>query len=258
MLKDMITGILLPFIGTSLGALPVLFTKNLFSQRVGNALNCFAGGVMVAASVWSLLIPATECSSSYGIFAFLPATVGLWGGVLCLALTQKFIIRFSKKQAVCCTDKFTSTLVLVSAVALHNFPEGMAVGVAYAGLASGNTDMSVATAFALSLGVAIQNIPEGAVVSLPLRAAGVGKLKSFALGVASGVVEPIGALLTILLSFLFVPVLPYFLGFAAGAMVGVVVGELIPESSESGSCTKNMMFFATGFTVMMMLDVALG
>lgn len=255
MFKDMTTGILLPFFGTVIGALPVLFAGNFFSHRVRNALSCFAAGVMVAASVWSLLIPAIECSASYGKFAFFPAAVGFWAGVFCLIFTDRVVADLCKSRLLAGAGKYKSTLVLVLAVALHNFPEGMAVGVAYAGLVSGDTHLSVATAFALSLGVAVQNIPEGAVVSLPLRATGMGRGKAFLLGVLSGVVEPIGAVLTILLSFLFVPVLPYFLGFAAGAMVSVVVGELIPENSENAG---NTLFFACGFTVMMVLDVALG
>ncbi len=258
MLKDMTIGVLLPFFGTVAGALPVLFTKNLFSQRAGNALNCMASGVMVAASVWSLLIPAIESSSSYSRFAFFPAVVGFWAGVLCSIITDRLVERFSSAGILRRSEKHKSTLVLVSAVALHNFPEGMAVGVAYAGLVSGNANVSAATAFALSLGVAVQNIPEGAIISLPLRSSGMGKFKSFFLGVLSGAVEPIGAMFTILLSFLFVPLLPYSLGFAAGAMLSVVVGELIPESSEDSGNAKNTLFFALGFAVMMVLDVALG
>lgn len=251
----MIIGILLPFFGTIVGSLPVFFTGNVFSRRIGDALSCFAAGVMVAASVWSLIIPAIECSSSYSRLAFLPATVGFWAGVICLMFTDRLVMKLCRNRMRMCSGRYKSTLVLVLAVALHNFPEGMAVGVAYAGLASGNTNLCVATAFALSLGVAVQNIPEGAVVSLPLRASGMSRSKAFMFGVLSGVVEPIGALLTILLSFLFVPVLPYFLGFAAGAMVSVVVGELIPEASSS---SRNTLFFALGFTVMMVLDVVLG
>ena len=258
MFKDMIIGILLPFFGTVAGALPVLFTGKVFSRNVGNLLSCFAAGVMVAASVWSLLIPAIECSSAYSRFAFLPATVGFWAGVFCLILTDRLVMSLFRDRMCMRSGKYKSTLVLVLAVALHNFPEGMAVGVAYAGLISGSTNLSVATAFALSLGVAVQNVPEGAVVSLPLRASGMNRGKAFMCGVLSGVVEPIGAVLTILLSFLFVPVLPYFLGFAAGAMVSVVVGELIPESYEQSASAKNTLLFACGFTVMMMLDVALG
>ncbi len=258
MLKDTIIGVLLPFFGTVAGALPVLFTKNLFSQRIGSALNCFASGVMVAASVWSLLIPAIESSANLSRFAFLPATVGFWGGVFCLIITDRLVVNFNSYRSSGHSESRKSTFVLVAAVALHNFPEGMAVGVAYAGLASGNAKLSVATAFALSLGVAVQNIPEGAVVSLPLRASGMGKGKSFLLGVLSGAVEPIGAMLTIMLSFLFVPLLPYFLGFAAGAMISVVVSELIPESTGVSDGAKNTLFFALGFAAMMVLDVALG
>jgi ZIP family zinc transporter len=188
----------------------------------------------------------------------LPATVGFWLGVITLVFTDRLLVKLSSKTAVLQTEKSKSTFILVAAVALHNLPEGMAVGVACAGLLSGEGDVTVASAFALSLGVAIQNIPEGAIVSLPLRSTGMSKFKSFVFGVLSGVVEPVGAVLTVLLSFFFVPLLPYLLGFAAGIMISVVVGELIPESSNGANSAKNTAFFAAGFTVMMMLDVALG
>lgn len=255
MIRDVLIGILMPFFGTALGALPVLFAGKFFSRSIGNALNCFAGGVMVAASVWSLLIPAIENSSAYSVFAFLPATVGLWIGILCLIFTERLVVRLGRTNLSLKSEKHKATFVLVAAVALHNFPEGLAVGVAYAGLLAGDTNITAASAFVLSFGVAVQNIPEGAIVSLPLRAAGLSKAKSFLFGVLSGAVELVGAVFAVVLSFLFLPLMPYFLGIAAGAMISAVVGELIPENSND---TKNTVFFALGFTVMMVLDVALG
>ncbi|MBQ5823942.1 MAG: ZIP family metal transporter [Clostridia bacterium] len=258
MIKNMIICIILPFIGTAVGALSVVLAGNLFSQRVSNALNCFSAGVMVAASVWSLLIPAVEYSSDYLKLSFMPAAVGFWVGVLALIFIDRLVVRMSSKRGLVPQGKHKSAFVLAAAVALHNFPEGMAVGVACAGLLSGDGNVTVASVFALSLGVAIQNIPEGAVVSLPLRATGMSKAKSLVCGVLSGAVEPIGALITVLLSFLLLPLLPYFLGFAAGAMISVVVSELIPNSIGDADNAENTVLFALGFSVMMILDVAFG
>ena len=253
-------GLMIPFIGTSLGSACVFFMKKNLSIAVQRALTGFAAGVMVAASVWSLLIPAIDQSANMGKFSFIPAAVGFWIGILFLFLLDHIIPhlhRFSKDPEGPKT-KLQRTTMLVLAVTLHNIPEGMAVGVVYAGFLAGGANITAASALALSLGIAIQNFPEGAIISMPLRSEGMKKGKSFWMGVLSGVVEPIGALLTILAANLIVPALPYFLAFAAGAMIYVVVEELIPEMSQGKHSNLGTIFFAVGFTVMMILDVALG
>ena len=253
-------GILIPFLGTSLGAACVFFMKKNMGISVQRALTGFAGGVMVAASVWSLLIPALEQSAAMGKWSFVPAAVGFWIGILFLLLLDHVIphLHQNAQQAEGPKTKLQRTTMLVLAVTLHNIPEGMAVGVVYAGYRSDNVEISLMAALALSLGIAIQNFPEGAIISMPLRSEGMSKSKSFWYGVLSGIVEPIGAILTILAADLIVPALPYFLSFAAGAMIYVVVEELIPEMSEGDHSNLGTMFFAVGFTVMMILDVALG
>ena len=253
-------GILIPFLGTTLGAACVFFMKNTLSDLVQRSLTGFAAGVMVAASVWSLLIPAIEQSAGMGRLAFLPAFLGFWIGVLFLLLLDHIIPHLHVKsgQVEGPRSQLARTTMMVLAVTLHNIPEGMAVGVVYAGHLSGSAQITAAGAMALSLGIAIQNFPEGAIISMPLRAEGEQKGKAFVGGVLSGVVEPIGAVLTIMAAQLIVPALPYLLSFAAGAMLYVVVEELIPEMSQGRHSNLGTLFFAVGFSVMMMLDVALG
>lgn len=253
-------GILIPFFGTSLGAACVFFMKKSLSDRVQRSLTGFAAGVMVAASVWSLLIPAVEQSAALGKFSFLPAAVGFWAGILFLLLLDHIIphLHRSSKQTEGPKSRLHRTTMMVLAVTLHNIPEGMAVGVVYAGYLSGSAQITAAGALALSLGIAIQNFPEGAIISMPLHAEGMKKPRAFLDGVLSGAVEPIGAVLTVLAAQLIVPALPYLLSFAAGAMLYVVVEELIPEMSQGTHSNIGTVFFAVGFTVMMILDVALG
>lgn len=253
-------GILIPFLGTSLGAACVFFMKKSLGDKVQRALTGFAAGVMVAASVWSLIIPAIEQSQSMGKWSFVPAAVGLWVGVLFLLVLDKITPHLHQRaeNAEGPQSKLQRTTMMILAVTLHNIPEGMAVGVVYAGLLSGNATISAAGALALSVGIAIQNFPEGAIISMPLRAEGMSKGKAFLGGVLSGVVEPIGAVLTLLAASVIVPALPYLLSFAAGAMLYVVVEELIPEMSQGEHSDIGTIFFAVGFTIMMILDVALG
>ncbi len=260
MTAEVIRGILIPFVGTSLGAAMVLFMKNSLNEQVNRALLGFAAGVMVAASIWSLLIPAMEQSARKGSWAFVPAVVGFWAGILFLLLLDHLIphLHQNSEEAEGPKSRLKRTTMLVLAVTLHNIPEGMAVGVVYAGLVSGNTYITVTGALALSIGIAIQNFPEGAIISLPLQAEGTGKGKAFLYGVLSGVVEPVGAFLTILAATLVLPALPYLLSFAAGAMLYVVIEELIPEMSAGKHSDIGTLFFAAGFTLMMALDVALG
>lgn len=253
-------GLLIPFLGTSLGAACVFFMKKSLGDLVQRALAGFAAGVMVAASVWSLLIPAIEQSEAMGAFAFLPAFIGFWIGVLFLLALDHLIphLHVGSDEAEGPKSKLGRTTMMVLAVTLHNIPEGMAVGVMYAGLLSGNMQITAASALALSIGIAIQNFPEGAIISMPLRAEGESKGKAFLGGVLSGIVEPIGAILTIIAAQFIVPALPYLLSFAAGAMAYVVVEELIPEMSQGRHSNIGTIFFAVGFSIMMMLDVALG
>ena len=253
-------GILIPFLGTTLGAACVFFMKKSLSDLVRRSLAGFAAGVMVAASIWSLLIPAIEQSEDMGKLSFLPAFIGFWVGVLFLLLLDRLIphLHVGSEQAEGPKSKLGRTTMMVLAVTLHNIPEGMAVGVVYAGFLSGNTQITAASALALSLGIAIQNFPEGAIISMPLWAEGKRKDRAFLGGVLSGVVEPIGAVLTLLAAQFVIPALPYLLSFAAGAMLYVVVEELIPEMSQGRHSNLGTVFFAVGFSVMMVLDVALG
>ena len=253
-------GILIPFLGTSLGAACVFFMKHDMSERLSRILTGFAAGVMVAASIWSLLIPAMEQSEEMGKFAFVPAVAGFWGGILFLLLLDHIIPHLHRYSvsAEGPKSRLQRTTMMVLAVTLHNIPEGMAVGVVYAGYLAGNAKITVAAAMALSIGIAIQNFPEGAIISMPLRAEGMKVSKAFTGGVLSGIVEPVGAVLTILAAGYIVPALPYLLSFAAGAMIYVVVEELIPEMSQGEHSDLGTIFFAVGFTVMMSLDVALG
>ena len=255
-----ILGILIPFLGTSLGAGCVFFLKKSLSDGIQRALTGFAAGVMVAASVWSLLIPAMEQAADLGRLAFFPAAVGFWLGILFLLLLDHLIphLHQNSLQPEGPKSQLQRTTMMVLAVTLHNIPEGMAVGVVYAGYLAGTAQITAAGALALSLGIAIQNFPEGAIISMPLRAEGMKKGRAFWGGVLSGIVEPIGAVLTILAAGIVVPALPYLLSFAAGAMLYVVVEELIPEMSQGQHSNVGTVFFAVGFSVMMVLDVALG
>lgn len=258
--KDIIIGLLIPFIGTSLGSACVFFMRKEMNRMLQRALTGFAAGVMVAASIWSLIIPSMEQSEGMGRLSFLPAFLGFWLGILFLLLLDSVIphLHLNTDKAEGPRSKLKKTTMMVLAVTLHNIPEGMAVGVVYAGLLSGNNSISAGGAFALALGIAIQNFPEGAIISMPLRSEGKKRSRAFAGRVLSGAVEPVGALLTIFAAGLFVPVMPYLLSFAAGAMIYVVVEELIPEMSEGKHSNIGVIMFALGFTVMMALDVALG
>ena len=256
----MIYGLLLPFLGTALGSAFVFFLKNSMSELVRRGLTGFAAGVMVAASIWSLLLPAMEQSEHWGRGAFLPAFIGFWIGILFLLLLDHTIphLHMGADQAEGPKTALGKNAMMVLAVILHNIPEGIAVGVVYAGLLAKESGITIAGALALSLGIAIQNFPEGAIISMPLRSEGMRKDRAFLWGVLSGAVEPLGALAAIALAGLAVPVLPYLLSFAAGAMIYVVVEELIPEMSEGDHSNIGTLCFAAGFTVMMALDVALG
>ena len=249
-----------PFLGNNIGrGLRVLYEKIPW-DLVQRSLAGFAAGVMVAASIWSLLIPAIEQSEGTGKLSFPPAFIGFWVGVLFLLLLDHLIphLHVGSNQAEGPKSRMGRSSMMVLAVTLHNIPEGMAVGVVYAGFLAGNAQITAASALVLSLGIAIQNFPEGAIISMPLRAEGESKDKTFLGGVLSGVVEPVGAMLTILAAQLVIPALPYFLSFAAGAMLYVVVEELIPEMSQGKHSDIGTVFFAVGFSVMMTLDVALG
>lgn len=256
----MLYGILIPLLGTALGAACVFFMKRSLHLQLQRALTGFAAGVMVAASIWSLLIPAIEQAAAMGTAAVLPAVAGFWLGILFLLLLDRIIphLHQNSEQPEGVHAGFSRTTMMLLAVALHNIPEGMAVGVVYAGVFSGSGQITAAGALALSLGMAIQNFPEGAIISMPLHAEGMQKNRAFAYGVLSGVLEPLAALLTIWAARFVVPALPYFLSFAAGAMLYVVVEELIPEMSAGKHSNIGTIFFATGFSLMMVLDVMLG
>ena len=257
---DILTGILIPFIGTTAGSACVFFLRGELKPGVQKAFLGFASGVMVAASVWSLLIPAMEMSDGLGRLAFLPAVTGFLLGMAFLLFLDMVVphLHMDTDQPEGAKSNWKKSTMLVLAVTLHNIPEGMAVGVAFAGMLAKSESITLAGAMALSLGIAIQNFPEGAIISMPLRAEGESKGKPFLGGVLSGVVEPIGAVLTIIAAQLIIPALPYLLSFAAGAMLYVVVEELIPEMSQGEHSDIGTVFFAVGFSLMMILDVALG
>ena len=259
-MRTLITGLLIPFIGTAAGAGCVFFLRRELSVSLQRALTGFAAGVMVAASIWSLIVPAIEQSAKMGRWAFLPAFLGFWLGILFLLLLDHVIphLHRSIDQAEGPKSHLTRTAMLVLAVTLHNIPEGMAVGVVYAGLRSGSGEITAGGALALALGIAIQNFPEGAIISMPLCAEGASRQKSFRLGVLSGAVEPVFGALTVLAAALIVPAMPVLLSFAAGAMLYVIVEELIPEMSTGEHSNIGVVFFAVGFSLMMALDVALG
>ncbi|MCD7920328.1 MAG: ZIP family metal transporter [Clostridiales bacterium] len=254
------TGILIPLLGTTLGAACVLFLRGAIHPLLQRALSGFAAGVMVAASIWSLLIPALEQSEGMGTLAFVPAVAGFWLGILFLLFLDHAVphLHRNSTEAEGPKSHLTRTTMLVLAVAIHNVPEGMAVGVVYAGWLSGSSTITMTGALALAIGIAIQNFPEGAIISMPLYSEGVSKRRAFLYGVLSGVVEPVGAALTILAASWMISVLPYLLSFAAGAMLYVVVEELIPDQSDGEHSDIGTILFAVGFSLMMVLDVALG
>jgi len=260
MTAEILSAVLIPFLGTTIGAGFVFFMKGQMRRGVQRALTGFASGVMVAASIWSLIIPAMEQSEHMGKLSFVPAFVGVWAGILFLLALDHIIphlhLNSQCPEGVSCNLGKSTMMVL--AVALHNLPEGMAVGVVAAGWLTGNESISAAAALALSIGIALQNLPEGAIISMPLASNGMKRGRAFGYGVLSGIVEPIGAVITILLAHVLAPALPYLLSFAAGAMLYVVVEELIPEMSEGEHSNIGTVFFAVGFTLMMVLDVALG
>lgn len=254
-------GLLVPFVGTTLGAACVFFMKNELNRLVQKGLLGFASGVMIAASVWSLLIPAIEMAEeNLGKFSFVPAAVGFTVGILFLLMMDKMIphLHLNEEKPEGPPSSLKKTTMLVLAVTLHNIPEGMAVGVVFAGVLSGQGGIAMAAALALAVGIAIQNFPEGAIISLPLKSDGKCKKQAFLCGMASGAVEPVAAVLTILLTGIILPLLPYLLSFAAGAMIYVVVEGLLPEASEGEHSDIGTLGFAAGFLLMMILDVTLG
>ena len=253
-------GLMIPFLGTTLGAGMVFLMKNKINNKLEKGLLGFASGVMIAASVWSLLIPSIEMSKEQNIIEWVPATIGFILGVLFLLLLDNIIphLHVNSKEPEGIKSKFRKTTMMVLAVTLHNIPEGMAVGVALAGAISGNNSITLAGAIALSIGIGIQNFPEGAIISMPLKEEGNSKIKSFLYGTLSGIVEPIAGLITILITSIVVPILPYILSFAAGAMIYVVVEELIPESQTGKHTNLGTIGFSLGFIIMMILDIALG
>ena len=259
-MKETVLGLIIPFIGTAAGSVCVFFMRKELSREVQRALTGFASGVMVAASIWSLLIPAIEQSGEKGSLKFLPAATGFWAGILFLLLLDHIIPHLHRSigQVEGPRSKLTRTTMMVLAVTLHNIPEGMAVGVVYAGFLSGRMDITAGGAFALALGIAIQNFPEGAIISMPLHTEGKSKARSFAYGALSGAVEPAGGALTVLAAGLIVPAMPYLLSFAAGAMMYVVVEELVPEMAAGRHSAVGVTMFAFGFNLMMALDTALG
>ena len=265
MLTTVLQGLFIPFIGTAAGSACVFFMKEKLNREVERALTGFAAGVMVAASIWSLIIPAMEQAQGMGKLAFLPAVIGFWIGIGFLLFLDSVVphLHMNADKAEGPKSKLARTTMMVLAVTLHNIPEGMAVGVVYAGFLSGSTQITAGGALALALGIAIQNFPEGAIIAMPMRSLLLepglnGSFGAFIDGALSGAVEPVGALLTILAAGIFVPVMPYMLSFAAGAMMYVVVEELIPEMSEGEHSNIGVVMFAVGFTLMMALDVALG
>lgn len=256
---SLILGILIPFFGTTLGSSMVLFMKDKINEKLEKVLLGFASGVMIAASVWSLLIPAIEMAKAQKIQSWIPTSVGFMFGIIFLLL----INRITEKLRINDSDEMRNveenkSKMMILAITLHNIPEGMAVGVALAGALVGNVGISIAGAIALSIGIAIQNFPEGAIVSMPLKAKGYTRRKSFLYGTMSGIVEPIGTIITLLLTNIVVPILPYLLSFAAGTMIYVVTKELVPESQKNEKTDIITLFTAIGFVIMMILDITLG
>ena len=253
-------GLFIPFLGTMLGSAMVFFMRNKINHRIEKLLLGFAAGVMIAASIWSLMMPSIEMAEEQGKVAWIPAVIGFLLGVVFLLALDSVIphlhLKNDKPEGV--KSKLKKTTMMMLAVTLHNIPEGMAVGVTFAGVMIGNTGITIAGTIALAVGIAIQNLPEGAIISMPLKSQGISKTKAFLYGTLSGIVEPIGAILTMLLTSVIVPILPYLLSFAAGAMIYVVVEELIPESQSGEHSNIGTIGVAIGFSIMMVLDVVLG
>ena len=257
---NLFIGLAIPFLGTTLGAAMVFLMKNKMNKKVEKLLLGFASGVMIAASIWSLLIPSIEMSEKQNQISWIPAAIGFLLGIVFLLVLDSVIphLHLNNEKPEGIKSKLKKTTMMVFAVTLHNIPEGMAVGVTFAGAIIGNAGITMAGAFALAIGIAIQNFPEGAIISMPLKSEGMSKGRAFWLGTLSGIVEPIGAIVTILLTNAVIPILPYLLSFAAGAMIYVVVEELIPESQAGEHSNIGTIGVAIGFTIMMILDVALG
>lgn len=255
-----VLGILIPFIGTILGSAMVFLLKDNIKPKIQKLLLGFASGVMIAASVWSLLIPAIEMTESQEKIGWIPAAIGFLFGIFFLLILDSIIphLHLDREKPEGIKSKLKKTTMLVLSVTLHNIPEGMTVGVVLAGMINGMSGITFAGVLALTIGIAIQNFPEGAIISMPLRSEGVSKRKAFLYGILSGIVEPIGTIITILLTSMVIPILPYILSFAAGAMIYVVVEELIPESQSGDHSNIGTIGIAIGFTIMMILDVALG
>ncbi len=251
-------GVMIPFFGTLIGSLMVFFMKDKINKRIEKVLLGIASGVMIAASIWSLLIPAVNLAESQGIISWIPATLGFMLGIFFLLMIDRISPHIEKNKVKGIKANFSKVQMLVFAVTLHNIPEGMAVGVAFAGAISQNAGITMASAFALSIGIAIQNFPEGAIISMPLKTEGTSKLRAFVYGTLSGAVEPIAAFITLLLTNMIVPLLPYLLSFAAGAMIYVVINELVPESQEGELAFLGTIGVTFGFLIMMILDIALG
>ena len=253
-------GLLIPFLGTTLGSAMVFFMKNKMNNKVEKLLLGFASGVMIAASVWSLIIPSIDMAEEQNIISWIPATIGFLLGILFLLVLDSIIphLHLNSNEPEGIKSKLQKTTMMVLAVTLHNIPEGMAVGVVFAGAIARNSGITMAGAIALAIGIAIQNFPEGAIISMPLKSEGISKTKAFIYGTLSGAVEPVAAFITILLTSLVVQILPYLLSFAAGAMIYVVVEELIPESQSGAHSNIGTIGVAIGFVLMMILDVALG
>ena len=257
---ELTIGLLIPFLGTSLGSAMVFLMKNKINRKVEKMLLGFASGVMIAASVWSLLIPSINMTEEQGEVAWIPAAVGFLLGIIFLLVLDSLIphLHLDSDKPEGLKARLKKTTMMIFAVTLHNIPEGMAVGVAFAGALAGNTGITMSAAIALAIGIAIQNFPEGAIISMPLKSEGMSKTKAFVYGTLSGAVEPIAAFITILLTSFVTHILPYLLSFAAGAMIYVVVEELIPESQSGEHSNIGTIGVAIGFVLMMILDVALG
>ena len=259
-MEKVLIGLLIPFLGTTLGSGMVFLMKDKINPKVQKLLLGFASGVMIAASIWSLITPSIEMAEEQGKVSWIPASIGFLLGVVFLLILDSLIphLHLDSKKPEGIKAKLKNTTMMILAVTLHNIPEGMAVGVVFAGILAQNTTMTLAGAFTLSIGIAIQNFPEGAIISMPLKNEGISKSKAFLYGTLSGIVEPIGAVITILLISIVTPVLPYLLSFAAGAMIYVVVEELIPESQAGEHSNIGTIGVAIGFVIMMILDIALG
>ena len=257
---ELIIGLIIPFIGTTLGSAMVFLMKNKINKTLEKFLLGFASGVMIAASIWSLLIPSIDMANEQKIISWVPASVGFLLGIFFLLILDNIIphLHNNSKKSEGLKSKISKPIKMMLAVTLHNIPEGMAVGVTFAGALIGDSGITMASALALAIGIAIQNLPEGAIISMPLKEAEHSKNKSFIMGMLSGIVEPIFAVITILLTNLVIPILPYLLSFAAGAMIYVVTEELIPESNSEDHSNLAIIGLAFGFVLMMILDVALG